>query len=50
MQIGGDGAPAGMGVIGEVDGALGLALWRGLRDAHAWTEMPPEQRARYFAE
>jgi tetratricopeptide (TPR) repeat protein len=39
-----------MGVIGEVDGSLGLALWRGLRDAHAWTEMPSEQRARYFGD
>ena len=49
-EAGSYGAPAGMEVTGEVDGALGLALWRALRDVHAWTETAPEGRIRYFAQ
>lgn len=48
-QLESHGTPAGMEVIGEVEGALGLALWRALRDAHAWTEVHPDHRVRYFA-
>lgn len=49
-EAGSYGAPAGTEVMGEVDGALGLALWRALRDVHAWTETAPEGRVRYFAQ
>lgn len=39
-----DGPFEGWGVLAEVDGAAGLALWQALRDAELWAGADPDRR------
>ncbi len=43
------GAFAGMAVLEEVAGGMGLALWQSLRDVMLWASAPSAARARLFA-
>jgi tetratricopeptide (TPR) repeat protein len=38
------GRPEGWPVLDDVDGALGLTLWRALRAVWTWVDTPPERR------
>lgn len=40
--------PAGIGVLGDVDGVAGVELWRALRDVHLWATTAAELRPGTF--
>lgn len=43
-RIDAHGRPEGWPVLDDVDGALGLTLWRALRAVWTWVDTPPERR------
>lgn len=43
-RVDAQGRPEGWPVLDDVDGALGLTLWRALRAVWAWVDTPPERR------
>lgn len=44
-RVDAQGRPEGWPVLDDVDGALGLTLWRALRAVWTWVDTPPERRA-----
>jgi len=44
-RIDAQGRPEGWPVLDDVNGALGLTLWRALRAVRTWVDTPPERRA-----
>ncbi|HEX8362589.1 MAG TPA: tetratricopeptide repeat protein [Longimicrobium sp.] len=43
-RVDAQGRPEGWPVLDDVDGALGLTLWRALRAVWTWVDTPPERR------
>lgn len=44
-RVDAQGRPEGWPVLDDLDGALGLTLWRALRAVWMWVDTPPERRA-----